>query len=99
MAGRTRRYRRKDIEHIERLVDVRSGRRREFRSADLRLLLEETARALGYRLLDYRLELFGAAHCKGPSNDNGEQTPRGPRRRERPLHRGGKRPARPPIPF
>lgn len=84
------------LEHIEQLIDVRSGRRREFRSAEMRLLLEEIARALGYRLLDYRLELFGTARCAGSSDGSGERTPRGPLR-ARPTHRRGKRPARSPT--
>lgn len=67
LTGRTMGYSRADLPHIERLIDVRSGRGRDFRSAGMRFLLEETARALGYRLLDYRLELFGTAHCAGPA--------------------------------
>jgi Fur family ferric uptake transcriptional regulator len=43
----------------EHLIDVRSGTVVEFRSEAIALLLAQAAARLGYRLLDYRLELFG----------------------------------------
>ncbi len=55
------RYLKSPSEHREHLVDLRTGRVVEFRSDGIEALLEHAVHQLGYRLLDYRLELFGAA--------------------------------------
>ncbi len=55
------RYRRTPSEHREHLIDLGTGQVLEFRSDGIEALLEHAVRQLGYRLLDYRLELFGAA--------------------------------------
>lgn len=41
------------------LIDVGTGQVVEVDDAELRRLVEEAAHRLGYRLLDYRLKLFG----------------------------------------
>ena len=53
------RYERAQAKRHDHLVDVRNGRVVEFHNAELRLLLRQTAARLGYRLVDYRMELFG----------------------------------------
>ncbi|MGA9875410.1 MAG: Fur family transcriptional regulator [Solirubrobacteraceae bacterium] len=47
----------------KRVIDVRTGRVRDFDGNQIALMLQEVAHELGYRLLDYRLELFGTAEC------------------------------------
>jgi len=47
------------------LVDVDTGRIVELTDPDLANLLEETATSLGYRLVSYRLRLFGAPQLAG----------------------------------
>ncbi len=55
--GRAR-YETTPDEHHDHLIDVRSGRVIEFRSAEIEALQAEVARRLGYRLVDHRLELY-----------------------------------------
>ncbi len=55
------RYMKCPSEHREHLIDLRTGQVLEFRSDGIEALLEHSMTQLGYRLLDYRLELFGAA--------------------------------------
>jgi Fur family ferric uptake transcriptional regulator len=43
------------------LIDVDTGRVVEVDDAELTRLIEATARSLGYRLVDYRITLFGEA--------------------------------------
>ncbi len=43
----------------EHLIDVRTGKVLEFQNEAIEALLRQTAAQLGYRLADYRLEVFG----------------------------------------
>ena len=52
------RYERAQAKRHDHLVDVRSGRVVEFDDAELKVLITRVAAGLGYRLVDYRLELF-----------------------------------------
>lgn len=45
-------------EHHDHLIDLRSGRVVEFRSAEIERLQDEIARRLGYRIVGHRLELY-----------------------------------------
>jgi Fur family ferric uptake transcriptional regulator len=53
------RYEKADAQRHDRLIDVRTGRLLEFRSEGIEGLLKHIVHELGYRLLDYRLDLFG----------------------------------------
>ncbi len=64
--GRAR-YEEADGRRHEHLVDVHSGDVVEFREPSIEQLIRETAERLGYRLLDYRLELFG--ECRDGRGD------------------------------
>jgi Fur family ferric uptake transcriptional regulator len=46
--------------HHEHLIDLETGKVLEFRDAAIEALLREAAERLGYRLLQYRLEIFAA---------------------------------------
>jgi len=46
-------------EHHDHLIDVETGEVVEFRNEEIERLQEEVARALGFRLVDHRLELYG----------------------------------------
>jgi Fur family ferric uptake transcriptional regulator len=46
-------------EHHDHLIDLRTGKVIEFRSADIEKLQEIVARELGFKLVDHRLELYG----------------------------------------
>lgn len=46
-------------EHHDHLINVRTGKVIEFRSAEIEALQTEVARKLGYKLVDHRLELYG----------------------------------------
>ena len=46
-------------QHHEHLVDVETGEVIEFYHAELEALKEQIAQAMGYELVDHRLELFG----------------------------------------
>ncbi len=61
------RYMRRPPEHREHLIDLQTGGVVEFRSDGIEALLEHSVNQLGYRLLDYRLELFGTLTC--PTED------------------------------
>lgn len=52
------RYERIRAGRHDHLVDIRSGRIVEFDDVALGVLIKKVARTLGYRLVDYRLELF-----------------------------------------
>lgn len=56
--GRAR-YEERPEEHHDHLIDVRTGEVVEFSNDEIERLQQEVARALGYRLVDHRLELFG----------------------------------------
>jgi Fur family transcriptional regulator, ferric uptake regulator len=65
------RYEKAGPQHRESLIDAGSGRQLEFRSEGIEGLLQYAVQQLGYRLLDYRLELFGV-----PEPDPGKQAAR-----------------------
>lgn len=56
--GRAR-YEEAPKEHHDHLIDVNSGEVVEFRNDEIERLQREAARALGYRLVGHRLELYG----------------------------------------
>ncbi|MBB4009481.1 Fur family transcriptional regulator [Allorhizobium taibaishanense] len=56
--GRSR-YETMPEEHHDHLIDLKTGRVIEFRSAEIEALQERIARELGFRLVDHRLELYG----------------------------------------
>lgn len=56
--GRSR-YETVPDEHHDHLIDLKSGRVVEFRSAEIEALQERIAREHGFRLVDHRLELYG----------------------------------------
>ena len=64
---RKARYEKVDQEWREYLVDAATGRRLAFRSESIESLLKQAMRQLGYRLLDYRLELLGQPVVSQPS--------------------------------
>lgn len=72
------------------LIDVDTGRIVELTDPDLANLLEKAAASLGYRLVSYRLRLFGAPQPGG----SGDQSVGEPRRRvvESPM-------SEPPLPL
>ncbi|MBE8191355.1 MAG: transcriptional repressor [Alphaproteobacteria bacterium] len=45
--------------HHDHLIDIKSGRVVEFTNDEIERLQEGVAQALGYRLVDHRLELYG----------------------------------------
>ena len=45
-------------EHHDHLIDIRSGTVIEFRNEEIEAIQELVAKRLGYRLIDYRLELY-----------------------------------------
>ena len=55
--GRSR-YETVSEDHHDHLIDLRTGRVVEFRSADIEKLQQAIARELGFRLIDHRLELY-----------------------------------------
>ncbi len=71
------RYEEASDDHHEHLVDVRSGAIVEFQKAGLEDLIRQAADALGYNLLDYRLEVFGEPH-PSPDDPSGEGRPTAP---------------------
>lgn len=68
--GRAR-YEERPEEHHDHLIDVKTGEVVEFSNAEIERLQAEVARALGYRLVDHRLELFGV-RLDGKSKDREE---------------------------
>lgn len=59
LPGNKRKYEKVHREQRESLIDRSSGQRIEFHSEGIEGLLKHAVQQLGYRLLDYRLELFG----------------------------------------
>jgi len=47
-------------EHHDHLIDVNTGDVIEFQNGEIEAIQRKVAAALGYRLIDHRLELFGA---------------------------------------
>ena len=64
--GRAR-YEQTPDEHHDHLINVRTGKVIEFRSAEIEALQAEVARKLGYKLVDHRLELYAV-----PLEEDGE---------------------------
>lgn len=60
------RYEMSDGQPHDHLVDLESGEILEFRDDDLERMKSEIARALGYRLVDCRVTLYGRPRAKGP---------------------------------
>lgn len=56
--GRAR-YEERPEEHHDHLIDVKTGEVVEFSNEEIERLQAEVAKALGYRLVDHRLELYG----------------------------------------
>jgi Fur family ferric uptake transcriptional regulator len=56
--GRAR-YEEVTDEHHDHLIDLQSGKVLEFQNEEIEKLQEAVARALGYKLVDHRLELYG----------------------------------------
>ena len=56
--GRAR-YEEASREHHDHLIDVKSGKIREFQNTEIERLQREVAREFGYELVDHRLELYG----------------------------------------
>ena len=56
--GRSR-YEERPEEHHDHLIDVKTGEVVEFSNDEIERLQAEVAKALGYRLVDHRLELYG----------------------------------------
>ena len=46
-------------EHHDHLINVKTGEVIEFRNEEIEALQERVARALGFKLVDHRLELYG----------------------------------------
>lgn len=76
--------------HHEHLVDVDTGRVIELSDPVLEVLLRQIAERNGYRLIDYRLEVFGAAASgpelpRPPSPARSARGRRGPRTGPHPI--------------
>lgn len=59
LPARRKQYEKLHHDQRESLIDSATGRRLEFHSEGIEGLLKYALQQLGYRLLDYRLELFG----------------------------------------
>ncbi len=59
-------------EHHDHLIDIDSGQVIEFRNDEIERLQREAARALGYRLVGHRLELFGVRAEKNAQTKNAQ---------------------------
>lgn len=66
---RKARYEEASEGHHEHLIDVETGKVIEFSDAAIETLLREAARRLGYRVLQYRLEIFGERDLVTHDND------------------------------
>ena len=58
--GNKSRYEQAPKEHHDHLIDVNTGEITEFVDEDIEKLQEKVAAKLGYKLVDHRLELYGA---------------------------------------
>ena len=58
--GTKARYEQASHEHHDHLIDVNTGEITEFVNADIEKLQKQVAEKLGYKLVDHRLELYGA---------------------------------------
>jgi len=58
--GTKARYEEATQEHHDHLIDVNTGKITEFVNEDIEKLQHKVAEKLGYKLIDHRLELYGA---------------------------------------
>ena len=58
--GTKARYEQTSHEHHDHLIDINTGEITEFVNEDIERLQEKVAEKLGYKLVDHRLELYGA---------------------------------------
>ena len=58
--GTKARYEQAPHEHHDHLIDVNTGEITEFVNEDIEKLQKKVAEKLGYKLVDHRLELYGA---------------------------------------
>ena len=58
--GNKARYEQASHEHHDHLIDINTGEITEFVNQDIERLQEKVAEKLGYKLVDHRLELYGA---------------------------------------
>ena len=58
--GNKARYEEAPLEHHDHLIDVNTGEITEFVNEDIEKLQQKVAEKLGYKLVDHRLELYGA---------------------------------------
>ena len=58
--GAKARYEQAQKEHHDHLIDVNTGEITEFVNEDIEKLQKKVAEKLGYKLVDHRLELYGA---------------------------------------
>jgi Fur family ferric uptake transcriptional regulator len=71
-AGRSR-YETIPDEHHDHLIDLKSGAVIEFRNEEIERLQQAIATALGFRLVDHRLELYGVPlGTEPPAKDRGK---------------------------
>ena len=62
--GGKARYEQSPDEHHDHLIDINSGEIIEFVDKDIEKLQIEVAKKLGYKLVDHKLELYGAKNKK-----------------------------------
>ena len=58
--GNKARYEQAPEEHHDHLIDINTGEITEFVNEDIEKLQKKVAEKLGYKLVDHRLELYGA---------------------------------------
>jgi len=58
--GNKARYEQAPHEHHDHLIDINTGEITEFVNEDIEKLQKQVAEKLGYKLVDHRLELYGA---------------------------------------
>ena len=58
--GNKARYEKTSEEHHDHLIDINTGEIIEFVNEDIEKLQKQVAEKLGYKLVDHRLELYGA---------------------------------------
>ena len=62
--GTKARYEQATMEHHDHLIDINTGEIIEFVNDDIEKLQKKVAEKLGYKLVDHRLELYGAKNKK-----------------------------------
>ena len=62
--GSKSRYEQAPKEHHDHLIDINSGEITEFVNEEIEKLQKQVAEKLGYKLVDHRLELYGAKNKK-----------------------------------